>query len=243
MSIFRFKQFEISDDNCAMKVGTDAVLIGAWSGAKGNIAGEGQLQIKQILDIGTGCGVLALMMAQQYDCQIDAVEIDKNSCLTAIKNFDGSPWKSRLELYKSSFQDYIKQCKKHYDLIISNPPFFRKSILNREGQRTIARHQVLLGFEDIFSGVDRILGTEGIFNLIYPVISDESIIRESKKNSLYFFRKTSVIPKQGKEPNRIMASFGRDNVETIFDELIIRNADNSFSEDYKNLTRDFYIIF
>jgi tRNA1Val (adenine37-N6)-methyltransferase len=235
--VFQFKQFAVSDDNCAMKVGTDAVLLGAWSGIPYSNS------ISRILDVGSGCGILALMMAQQTNAFIDAVEIDEDSCKTATINFTGSAWSDRLNCIHSSFQDFVKISEYRYDIILSNPPFFSESLLNPKEQRAIARHQVLLGFDALFDGVSQMLHPDGIFNLIYPLLSNESIDIEAGRNGLFCSRKTFVYPKPGKPCNRVLASFGRKDVGLVQDDLLIRNGDAVFSEQYRQLTREFYLNF
>lgn len=244
MSIFRFKHFEVSDDGCAMKIGTDAVLLGAWSGVHGTARiKDDKNSSGHILDIGTGCGILALMMAQKTYCDIDAVEIDEDSCMTASVNFSRSAWKDSLVLFREAFQDYTLHCKTRYDLILSNPPFFQDSLLNPGHHRTIARHQVLLGFDELFSGASSLLEKDGAFNLIYPMLSDESVNQEATKNQLFNVHKTYVVPRHGKPPNRILSSFVMKEFAGKTDELIIRYADGSFTEAYRSITKDFYLNF
>jgi len=193
--------------------------------------------------VGSGCGILALMMAQQCSAIIDAVEIDEDCCKTQSANFSATIWTNRLNSIHASFQDFFLKSEKRYDLIVSNPPFFSESLLNLQEQRAIARHQVMLGFDTLFEGVAKLLNPTGVFTLIYPVLSDELIVTEARKNGLFCQRKTFVYPKEGKPCNRILASFCRKEGHLQQDELWIRKADAEFSAEYRELTRDFYLNF
>lgn len=235
MSVFHFRQFNVSDASCAMKLGTDAVLLGAWSGKKSNP------EIEYGLDIGCGCGILALMLAQQCTARIDAVEIDEACCQTASGNFKESPWNSRLQVFHTSFQEYVSRCKSTYDLILSNPPFFNESLLNPSSRKAIARHQVLLGFDELFRGVSRLLRPEGCFDLIFPLNSEALVLREAVSAGLFLHHRMLVYPKEGKPAHRILASFRKHQEVPVRNELHIRLADGSFSPAYRRLTEDFYL--
>ena len=151
---FAFKQFTIKQDRCAMKVGTDAVLLGCWVIPNGS---------KTILDIGTGTGVIALMLAQKTDAFIDAIDIDENAVKQAQENISDSKFSQRIKVTLNSFQDYSKDTDKRFDLIVSNPPYFEQSLKSTDEQRSQARHAYVLPFEELLDGVVKILNPKGNF--------------------------------------------------------------------------------
>ncbi len=237
MRVFHFKQFSVSDESCAMKLGTDAVLLGAWSGKH---IGE---NTERILDIGTGCGILALMMAQQSRAEIDAVEIDEACCATAGDNVLRSPWSSRIRIFHTPFQRFANPAVSGYDLILSNPPFFNESLLNPSTRKAIARHQVLLGFDELFRGVAGLLNPPGLFDLIFPVNAEAQVLHEAAVAGLGCVNCTRVYPKEGKPAHRILASFSKQPGVFTGSEITIRLEDGSFSPEYRHLTADFYLNF
>lgn len=233
-SHFKFKKFEIYQDRCAMKVGTDGVLLGSWIQPEKNI--------KRILDIGTGTGLLALMLAQKTESPIDAIDIDKSSVDQASENFHISPWNQRLNAIHCSLQNFIVQPSGKYDLIVSNPPFFRDSYKTEDNSRTIARHtDQSLSYNDLIYGVASLLSESGIFYLILPFNEGQEFIRLANEKGIHACRQTRVLTRQGKPPKRVLMSFRFKSQEAKEDELIIQNGDGSFSLEYLELTRDYYL--
>ena len=161
-SWFKFKQFTIHQNDTAMKVGTDGVLLGAWTKIK--------TDTQNILDIGTGTGLIALMLAQKTlsSSQIDAVELDQLAYQQAKENFKLSNWSQKLQAINQSIQEFTINTSKKYDLIISNPPFFRNSFASKNTQRQIARHTDSLSYDDLLYSVKKILLDDGIFQLSFP---------------------------------------------------------------------------
>ena len=232
---FIFKQFSVTDKNSAMKVGTDAVLLGSWVDINKRI---------NIFDIGTGSGVIALMLAQRSEAEITGIDIHFASVEEAKINFAQSKWKSRLKVIHSSFQEYAANCSESYDLIVSNPPFFTNSLRSPEELKNISKHNDRLPYSDLISGIIQLLTKTGKYCLIVPANDAPLLIELSNQNGLYCVRQLTVYPKQSKPASRKIIEFGTSKPETIIkEEVIIRNVDNSYTADYMKLTKDFYLNF
>lgn len=233
---FRFKQFDIYHDKCAMKVGTDGVLLGAWCNT-GKAA--------RVLDIGAGSGLIALMIAQRNaGCIIDAVEIDGASCLQAEANILRSPWKSRIRVHHISFQEFCIGKSATYDLIVSNPPFFQNSLQNPAPDRSVARHSTSLPVRDLISGIMGLLDAGGRYCMIMPVPEARKFIGKAQEKGLYCRAITSVIPNPGKPPKRLLLEFTRHDGELKSSELIVElGRRHEYSAEFKELTGDFYLRF
>lgn len=227
---FDFKQFSVCHDRCAMKVGTDGVLLGAW--APGG---------KHILDIGTGSGLVAMMMAQRFpNAGIVALEIDKDACEQAICNISQSPFADKIEVICEDASCYVPQSR--YDCIVSNPPFFEESLLNPSQKKAVARHSSSLPFHALFSCVSRSLSEEGLFSAIVP---DESVGSFLSKGSLagFFVVRHCAIRTTPKKPiRRHLLSFCKKPAYGVkIEEALLQSSDGTRSEWYNNLTKDFYI--
>ncbi len=217
-----------------MKVGTDGVLLGAWIKPEKNI--------KCILDIGTGTGLLALMLAQKSKAIIDAIDIDESAVDQANENFNNSFWPERLKAIHCSFQNFSNITSFKYDLIVSNPPFFSDSYKNTDSSRTLARHSdESLSFEALIAGVVKLLSPDGRFYLILPLKEGEAFESMAAARGLYANQITSVFTRKGKPPKRLLMAFQFIKKLIVTDELIIQNDNGDFSDDYRNLTGDFYI--
>jgi tRNA1Val (adenine37-N6)-methyltransferase len=229
---FQFKQFLIRQDRCAMKVGTDGVLLGAWT----DVAGA-----ETILDIGTGTGLIALMLAQRSTAPVDAIEIDEAAAEQACENVAASPWKDRIQVSHITLQSFTEQGKK-YDLIVSNPPFFSNSLRARGDQRSLARHSHTLSLTELITGVSRLLSSKGRFALIWPAANFSSVVQVAASCRLFPLRQTRVIPAPGKPVKRILAEFTGKQRKTHSSELIIEQfGRHKYSQEYKDLTGDFYL--
>jgi tRNA1Val (adenine37-N6)-methyltransferase len=234
-SYFRFKQFMVIQEKSAMKVGTDGVLLGAWVIIN---------SAKTILDVGTGTGVIALMMAQRSVAEITALEIEKESFGEACFNFNQSPWSGRIYSVHQSFQAYSAETLQKFDLIISNPPFFENASKSSELSRSNARHNDLLPFSELIGGCDRLLTTSGRFALILPAEQSERFISLASDFGLFVTRLTKVRPKPGKSFHRYLLEFSKVQTEVVSDELTIEfDVHNNFTTEYINLTKDFYLLF
>lgn len=229
---FRFQYFTIHQDKCAMKVGTDAVVLGSWVDP-GNST--------RILDIGTGTGILSLMLAQKSNAIIDAIDIDGNACAQAKENFRISPWFDRLHIHPFSFQEWADKRMYAYDLIISNPPYFHHASKPVESSRLHARHNESLSFTDIIEGVKKILRPRGRLILILPSIEGMEFMDLAQSAGLFCRRMIRVRTRAGKTEKRLIMEFG-DQMGILRDEeLIIQQEDGTFTEEYIQLTRDYYI--
>ncbi len=233
---FVFKQFTIQQDKCAMKVGTDAVILGAWVNTK---------EANQILDIGTGTGILSLMLAQKSTANIDALEIDKASFEQAVENVRFSKWVNQINVIHTSFQDYYKEQEKKYDLIISNPPYFIDSLKAKEDARTNARHNSLLPFEELIKGVVKMLHVKGKFCVILP-INEAGILRDlAETNGLHISKLLRVRTKAGKENEKRHLMQFEFKPQTFSENTIVIEKENrhDYTDEYKELTSDFYLYF
>lgn len=255
-SYFKFKQFVVNQSLSAMKVGTDGVLIGAWCRL------EAEAQLQRILDIGTGSGLIALMLAQRTDGflkqpHIDAIEIDRDSFMQATENFEASPWSGRLRAINSSLQQLWSDSEVSnellYDHIVSNPPYFNNSLTSPDRARTTARHTGELSFEELAHGVGRLLAADGLFSVIIPSSQEGMVASAMGEVGLCALRVTDVFPRPDKPAKRVMMEFcRRERAELNADKadkpkrtsLIIENdARHDYSDDYKRLTADFYLAF
>ncbi len=232
---FQFKQFLVRQQKTAMKVGTDGVLLGAWV----NVQNE-----QKILDIGTGTGVIALMMAQRTSAQITGIEIEKNAADEARENCQNSPWPDRIKIKYVSFQEFAFRSDEKFDVIVSNPPFFENDQKSADGKLAIAKHSDFLTFDELLFGAEKLLTSEGKLAIILPVIQAERFLEKAKKTGLYLFRLTKIKPTPDKEVNRYLMEFSKKNTELKNDCLTIFEKDaRHFSKPYQNLTKDFYLNF
>lgn len=231
MGNFRFKQFEIEQDRCAMKVGTDGVLLGAW--AQGG---------RRILDIGSGTGLISLMMAQRFpEAEVVGIDMDADACGQAKENVMASPFRDRVEIECCRLQDFGGSGT--FDAIVSNPPFFVDSLKNPDSKRTVARHTDSLPFRDLFAGVKRLLSDEGVFSAIVPTEVVEQFVAESCMLGFYLIKKCGVKTVERKQPKRFMLSFAKhrispyeEHVETMMD------SQGNRSEWYRKITEEFYLF-
>jgi tRNA1Val (adenine37-N6)-methyltransferase len=231
-STFRFKQFTVHQDKCAMKVGTDAVLLGSWIHPRLS---------RFILDIGTGTGLLALMLAQKSFAGIDAIDIDEGAFFQATENIRTSPWFDRIYVYHQSFQDFINGADKQYDLIVTNPPYFHHASKPSIESRLNARHDDQLTFLELVNGVKKTLSPEGKFYLILPFKEGMEFMDIAQAKGLFCHQLVRVKTKADKQKKRLMMEYSKEFAIPVEDEIIIHNEDCSFTEDYLNLTKDYYI--
>lgn len=229
---FQFKQFTVWHDKCAMKVGTDGVLLGAWTPVHG---------ARRILDVGTGTGLIALMLAQRSlpNASIVALEIDEDASAQAKENIDRSPWKDRIEVMQADFTVYHPADK--FDVIVSNPPYFVSSLNCPDQQRNTARHNDALTYDKLLEGVAGLLSENGLFSIVIPADVADRVKVIASKWDLYAVRQLNVITKPGGIPKRALISFSFDKQECVVEELLTELARHQYSEEYKALTRDFYL--
>lgn len=231
---FRFKKFTIHQDKCAMKVGTDGVLLGAWT--------DPRLATK-IADIGTGTGLIAIMLAQKSNASITGIEIDTGAATQAKENMSNTLWKDRLNVVEADIRDYYPHHEAEFDLIVSNPPFFNENTKGYSEKRNIARHTDGLSFGLLVEAVSFILKEDGRFSVIIPATSAQEFISEAIRHKLSLTRKTEVITKLGTPAKRVMMEFCKNtsnNATTEYAQLLLSENGNK-SQEYINLTSDFYL--
>ena len=230
---FKFKKFTIVQDQCAMKVGTDGVLLGAWANIE---------ECKHVLDIGTGTGLIALMIAQRNSKAIvDAIDIDEQCVVQAKQNIESSPFAERVDVESISFQNFSQQDDKRYDLIVSNSPYFQNALKSPNQSRNHARHNNSLSFLDIISqGID-LLSENGRIALILPYEFKNTVIDHAAKFNLFANRITNVFPLPHKPAKRLLIEFGQSELECVEDNLIIELARHQYTSEFKELTHDFYL--
>ena len=251
---FSFKQFTIRQDKCAMKVGTDGVLLGVLapvlpttlSNDLPDVLQNGNENDYKILDIGTGTGLIAIMLAQRTGgkVQISAVEIDSDAAEQARENVSETPW--QIDVYNKSIQDFAAESTLKFDLIVSNPPFFINSLKAPEISRNTARHTDTLSFEELVHSAEKLLAEQGRFTVIIPYSSEQNFIKIAEAKSLSTGAIVRVVPKVGKEPKRSVITFCKTekniNCNTNVTELVIETEiRHCYSEEFKRLTADFYL--
>jgi tRNA1Val (adenine37-N6)-methyltransferase len=229
---FYFKKFSVSHQGNTMKVGTDAVLLGAWL----NID-----RAMHILDIGTGSGTIALMLAQRSgeSSKIDAVEIGQDEALQANENFLKSPWPNKIQLHQTAIQNFFPAEK--YDLIVSNPPYFNNSLNPPSEKRLRARHTITLSFRDLISSAVRLLNNDGKFNVILPFVEGLQFIEFAREEKLYCSRQYSFKTRSEKKIERWLLEFCPKEGATEKGEILLYKNEDLWHESYANLTKEFYL--
>ena len=234
--MFQFKQFSVDQSGCAMKINTDGVLLGA-------IAGEGHPF--NILDIGTGTGVIALMLAQRFmDANVDAVEIDEAAGKTADLNFKQSVFAERLRLYPLGFEEYFEaHPERKYELIVSNPPFYINSLKSPGDKKTLAKHTDADFFERLITNTAEHLNTTGKLWLIVPVNIADLIVKIAENHKLFpgVFINVKSYPES--EAHRVIVCLGFDNIEPKKTEFIIYSAPKIYSDGYREVLQPYFLAF
>lgn len=239
---FQFKQFYVNHEQSAMKVGTDSIVLGSWAPVNG---------VKRILDIGTGSGLLALMMAQKSDadCAITAIDIESTAVNQATFNFIASKWKKKFSCREVALQDYTTETA--FDFIICNPPYFAarqysqndETTQNQTLARLRARQQDTLSLAELLDSVKRLLAPKGAFCCVLPSDLDTQFTDLAQEQSLSFQRKLSLLPSPDKPPIRSLWQIGAEAKKLEEQELIIKDDTGQYTNSYKTLTKDFYLHF
>jgi tRNA1Val (adenine37-N6)-methyltransferase len=231
---FAFRKFMVRHDRCAMKVGTDGVLLGAWSRVE---------DASRILDVGTGCGLIALMAAQRSNAEIDAVEIEEEASEQALENVAASPWNTRIHVYHDSFQHFAQGKGASYDVILSNPPYFSHSLKPSGYSRSLARHDEQLGLEALVFYAARLLRPGGSLSVIIPAGKQEELTALAHFNGLFPSRLVYVMPAPEKKATRCLAAFTTvSGMDCETGRLAInRSGSRAYSEAYRELTHAFYM--
>jgi tRNA1Val (adenine37-N6)-methyltransferase len=235
MSTFKFKQFSVQQDRCAMKIGTDAVLLGAWCPIDNNPF--------SVLDIGAGTGILSLMLAQRSNAeQIDSLEIDEEAYEQCVENFENSPWSDRLFCFHAGLDEFVDEPEDEYDIIISNPPFYSEDYKTDSSQRDLARFQDALPFEDLIEATDLLLSENGIFAVIIPYKEEERFIDLCAEVELFPVKVTRIKGSHTTTIVRSLLAFKRYELSVLTaDELVVEISRHEYTDDYINLTKDFYL--
>ena len=230
---FFFKKFALFHHRSTMKIGTDAILLARWVEVTAN---------DDVLDIGTGCGLIPLMLAQKGIKSADAVEIDKDSCEEAAQNFSNSAWKLRLSAINADVKVYAAHCEKKYDLIVSNPPFYFGDNIPEKAKKGLARHTNTLGYNDLLASVKKLLKPDGRFALVLPALESKTFLKEAENQSFFLQKEMKIVPIEGKEPNRINMQLVVNQVDVIGTEtFVLRNKDHTFTNYYKDFLKDYYL--
>ena len=239
---FHFKQFTVWHDRCAMKVGTDGVLLGAWCGLP-----QVSNSCVRVLDIGTGSGLIALMLAQRLeqdrqDFAIYGIDIEPSAVEQSRINFEQSPWASHLSAIESAVQELIDE--RGFDLIVSNPPYFQNSLKNPDKSRATARHTDTLSYAELLAHAKRLLKDEGTLSLILPIEAETEILELASENQLQPTHITYVHSKEGKPIKRVLMAMKDTSIvdhELLINHFYIESATSPRSEEYKKITKEFYL--
>lgn len=232
-SYFQFKKFTVWQDQCAMKVGTDGVLLGAWTDI-GNS--------RRILDIGTGTGLIALMLAQRSKALIDAIDIDLDACQQARSNIAKSPFTDRIQVYHTPLSEYKPLTDEKYDRIVSNPPYFTETLKCPEDKRRIARHADTLTLPHLLERSRELLAPEGKLALILPYDHHDILMNQAEKESLFLYRETTVSSRSGLKPIRLLVELATYPTKEIgSSSLFLETEDHQYTDTFTTLVKDFYL--
>ncbi|TNE43580.1 MAG: methyltransferase domain-containing protein [Deltaproteobacteria bacterium] len=230
---FTFQRFRVRHDRCAMKVGTDGVLLGAWVDAS---------QASKVLDVGTGSGLIALMLAQRFPAEITAIDVDPPSVEQANENVTESPWKEQIEVQGIALADFALQTQETFDHIVSNPPYFTRSLEAPDPRRHRARHNDTLTPQDLLAYSETLLQSQGLLSVIYPVEEADALVQLAIERGWFVARKCEVAPKPGKPVRRVLLTLSRAPTEEERSHMTLETHERHVhSPEYADLTRDFYL--
>lgn len=230
---FFFKKFGLFHHRSTMKIGTDAILLARWTEVTEN---------DDVLDIGTGCGLIPLMLAQKGIKSADAVEIDRDSYEEAAQNFSNSAWKKRIFAINDDIKHYSEVCTKKYDLVVSNPPFFFGDNIPEKTKKGLARHTNTLSYRDLLNSVKKLMKQDGRFSLVLPSRESTTFLQEAENQGFFLEKEMKIVPIEGKEPNRINMQLIVNQVDKVNSEtFVLRNPDHSFTKEYKDFLKDYYL--
>lgn len=233
-STFKFKEFSVNQDKCAMKIGTDGVLLGAWASVKADL--------NTILDIGAGTGVIALMLAQRSNAEsIEAIEVDAAAYEQCVENFEDSPWGDRLYCFHAGLDELIDDIDEPYDLIVSNPPFYSEDVSSGDTSRDLARQNSSLPFDELLQAVSQLMAPEGSFAVIIPHKEETKFLALAETLGLYPNRITHVKGNASAPIKRSLLELDFKKGTTTTDELTIETERHHYTSAYKNLVKAFYL--
>lgn len=229
---FRFKQFTVFQDRCAMKVGTDGVLLGAWCDVE---------EASSVLDIGAGTGLVSLMVAQRSSAEVVGVELDAEAAAQAVENVERSPWKDRVSIVCSTIQAYASSSGRRFDRVVSNPPYFVDSQKSPVSGRSMARHADVLPYDELVSSVVSLMTPEGRFSVIIPTLDFPRLEGLAQKKGLHCVRRTDVHSTPVSPSKRVLAEFSFLERTCVCYRLVLEREDHTRSEAYSHLTSEFYL--
>ena len=230
---FFFKKFGLFHHRSTMKIGTDAILLARWVEVSTD---------DEVLDIGTGCGLIPLMLAQKGIKSADAVEIDKDSFEEAAQNFSNSAWKSQLFAINDDIKHYSEICMKKYDLVVSNPPFFFGDNIPEKQRKGLARHTNTLNYTELLRSARQLLKPSGRFALVLPALESKTFLKDAENQDFFLEKEMKIVPIEGKEPNRINMQLVVNHIDkTKSETFVLRNADHSFTKEYKDFLKEYYL--
>ncbi len=233
--LFRFKQFEVNQNHCAMKVSTDGVVLGALVDAENAF---------EVMEIGVGTGVVSLMLAQRFpQLHITGLEIDKEACLQAAQNASNSPWPLQVTFVNQAIQDYTRKVASRFDLIVTNPPYYPDHLLSPDSKKNTAHHNLDLSFEDILSSVQKHLTHEGNLWIILPLRQMSEFTVMAERIGIFPIKEILLADRPGKKPIRSIVNFNYEKKKPATLTMVIKNFDGSYSETYSELLKDFLLIF
>ncbi|MCQ2308940.1 MAG: methyltransferase [Bacteroidales bacterium] len=215
-----------------MKIGTDAILLSRWVEVNPD---------DYVLDIGTGCGLIPLMLSQKGIYHADAVEIDSDSFEEASTNFKNSAWSANLAVFHEDVKTFADKNLGKYDLIISNPPFFFGENVPQKIKKGLARHTNTLSYNDLLVAVKKMLKPDGRFALVLPAIESKTFMKKASETGFCLQKEMKIVPIKGKEPNRVNMQFVINQDDTYTETFVLRNEDHSFTKEYKEFLKDFYL--
>jgi tRNA1Val (adenine37-N6)-methyltransferase len=232
---FTFKQFFVAHDRCAMKVGTDGILLGAWAPVAG---------VKRILDIGSGSGLLALMLAQRTEphVTIDAVELDVSAAQQASENMAESSWASRVRVECADILTWASDQTGRYDLIVSNPPYYEPGVECATPEREQARYTGSLDHQALLVSAANLISEEGFFCVVLPENTGNAFIKKAHGIGWHLRLRTDIADTEGRLPHRVLLALSPKDGECFSDRMVIRGPDQRYSEDYTALTQPFYLF-
>lgn len=243
---FTFKQFEVRQERCAMKVGTDGVLLGAWARVG---------HCRRILDMGTGTGLVALMAAQRSHADIVAIDLDSNAVAQAAENVAASPWAGRIQVLEADAREISNSQLRHqesrcplaiissllFDAILCNPPFFENSLKCPDSARSMARHTDTLSFDELACSASRLLSSDGELSIIIPYDRSHDMTVSCACHGLFATRQTIVVPVDGGKPKRILMAFTRQGAPHSIETLCMQDSKHQYTPEYVSLVEDFYL--
>lgn len=233
-SVFKFKEFSVNQDKCAMKIGTDGVLLGAWASVEG--------KPNTILDIGAGTGIIALMLAQRSHAEsIEAIEIDADAYEQCVANFEGSPWGDRLFCFHAALDELVDDIDEPYDLIVSNPPFYSEKVSSGNMARDLARQNSMLPFEELLEAVRQLLSPDGSFAVIIPNKEEANFLNIAQNLGLFPNRITHIKGNPTAPVKRSLLQLSSRKTQLLKNELIIETQRHQYTAAYQTLVNSFYI--